>query len=387
MMKLENYIESKYRPLKELEDLEFTSLYSSFKHETVKKIFSTLHSRLMDSFESMNLRLPTSSEESYFRSPNSKELTHLIEFVFELKERFAETDYSFYIDEYYEQLLTKCKSFLNPNGGSYVPIGMDKVEIYYTMPVFLKNDVIVVNKQNEVVMSRLNLVDLGSYAKVFSFHDTFYDKKFALKRAKKDLNTKELERFKREFEEMKKLSYPYIVEVFSYNDEKNEYVLELMDSTLEKHIKRKNQELDFSIRKNIGNQIIKAISYIHSKGLLHRDLSPKNVLIKEYEDIIVVKIADFGLVKILDSNMTTVNTEFKGYFNDPSLRLDGFSSYGLCHEIYALTMLLYFVLTGKTNTEKIRNQKIKIFVAKGTNPDKEKRFSDIEELAKEFRCL
>ena len=264
---------------------------------------------------------------------------------------------------------------------------MKKVEIYYKIPVFIKNDMILVRKQNEVVMSELKLIGEGSYAKVFSFQDTNYNKKFVLKRAKKDLDLKESERFKREFEEMKKLNSPYIVEVYIFNDEKKEYFMEFMDSTLESYIKRNNQELDFSTRKNIGHQIIKSISYIHSKGLLHRDLSPKNVLVKEYEDVLVVKIADFGLVKIPDSNMTTVNTEFKGYFNDPSLRLDGFSSYDLCHEIYALTMLLYFVLTGKTNTEKIKNQKIKAFVAKGTNSDKEKRFVDIEELAKEFKFL
>ena len=45
----------------------------------------------------------------------------------------------------------------------------------------------------------------------------------------------------------------------------------------------------------------------------------KNILIKEYDDTLVVKLSDFGLVKIPDSTLTTVNTEFKGYFNDPAL--------------------------------------------------------------------
>ena len=121
MMKLENYIESKYRSLKESEDLEFTSLYINFKHETVKKIFSTLHSRLIASFESMNMKLPTNSEESYFLASNSRELIGLIEMVFELKERFADTEYSFKIDEYYEKTFIKCNSFLEMYRGSTIP--------------------------------------------------------------------------------------------------------------------------------------------------------------------------------------------------------------------------------------------------------------------------
>ena len=58
----------------------------------------------------------------------------------------------------------------------------------------------------------------------------------------------------------------------------------------------------------------------------------------------VVKIADFGLVKIPDSTFTTVNTEFKGYFNDPSLVVEGFNTYNMLHETYALTRVIYYVL-------------------------------------------
>ncbi|XQF94187.1 protein kinase domain-containing protein (plasmid) [Pseudoalteromonas espejiana] len=49
---------------------------------------------------------------------------------------------------------------------------------------------------------------------------------------------------------------------------------------------------------------------------MHRDISPKNILLKEYDDVAVVKIADFGLVKIVDSELTSENTDFKGYYND-----------------------------------------------------------------------
>lgn len=93
---------------------------------------------------------------------------------------------------------------------------------------------------------------------------------------------------------------------------------------------------------------------------LHRDISPENILIKEYEDTLVIKISDFGLVKIPDSELTTIHTEFKGRFNDPELIVVGFDTYGILHETYALTRIIYYIMTGKTNTEKIVEKKERI---------------------------
>ena len=119
--------------------------------------------------------------------------------------------------------------------------------------------------------------------------------------------------------------------------------------------------------------------------MLHRDISPKNILIKDYDDVIVVKIADFGLERIPESNLSSVNTEFKGYFNDPNLIVEGFDNYNILHETYALTRLLYFVMTGKTSTDNILDPNLKSFVFRGLNADKSKRFQSIEELSEIFR--
>ena len=186
---------------------------------------------------------------------------------------------------------------------------------------------------------------------------------------------------------MQEFSSPYILEVYSYNDDKNEYIMEYMDYTLDAYICKNNTKLTVSRRKGIVQQILKAFEYIHSKERLHRDINPKNILVKEYEDVVVVKIADFGLIKVPESGLTTVNTEFKGYFNDPSLVLEGFNTYNMQHETYALTMVVYYVLTGRTNVDKIADEKLRSFVHKGLNPDKKKRFKNANEMQTEFRTL
>ncbi len=387
-MKNENYIESQYRLLaSEITD-EYKELYKAINHNKLQDVFSTLHSRLIRLFKSMNSRLPTGPDlGAHFWADPSRSLIETIEIIEGLYRTLKNTPQAFTIDEYYQKVISDCNKFLSANGGSTIPPGMEKIELYYTIPMFFpQNSITVVNPEvnNSFV---LKLIGEGSYAQVFKYTDEYYQKKFALKRAKKDLNPKEIVRFKREFEQMNELNSPYIVEVFRYNDTVNEYIMEFLDFSLDEYIIKNNSKIKQSQRKNIGNQIIKAFSYIHSKGLRHRDISPKNILLKAYDDVLVVKIADFGLVRIPDSTLTSINTEFKGYFNDPDLLVEGFDKYNILHETYALTRLLYFVMTGKTRTDKITDTNLHGFVLKGLNTNKSIRFQNIEELANSFKSI
>ena len=185
---------------------------------------------------------------------------------------------------------------------------------------------------------------------------------------------------------MSMLSSPYILEVYGFNEKNNEYVMEFMDSSLDKYMLKNNSKLSFQDRVKLGLQILRAFSYIHSKSILHRDINPKNILLKEYDDVAVVKIADFGLVKIVDSELTSPDSDFKGYYNDPSLVTEGFDSYSILHETYALTRILYYVLTGKSKTEK-PPENVRDFINRGLSSDKAIRFKNIDELGKAFQTI
>ena len=235
--------------------------------------------------------------------------------------------------------------------------------------------------------ANLHLIGEGSYALVYYYKDDFYDKKIVLKRAKKDLTDKELERFKREFDELKSFKSPYIIDVYSYNDVNKEYTMEYMDSNLYDFIKKNNNKLTMVERKKYVYQVLKALKYIHSKGRLHRDINPKNILIKIYDDVQVVKLSDFGLIKQKESTLTTVNTDFKGWFNDPNLKIIGFDQYDMSHEIYALTMTILYLMTGKTNIKEIKNMELLKIVKKGMNPDISQRYKNLDELTNDIRKI
>ena len=384
LMNADNAIESHYRKLFDILNNEFEDLYESIKNDKLRILFSTLHSSITSLFDSMNNRLPTDEETAHFWADPSRELIRSIETIEALERSLKSSEYAFYIEEYHRDRLTFCKSFLSKSGGSAIPPYTEKLEVYYTIPIFLPQSSVKIENKN--ITADLKALGSGSYANVYKYFDSFYNKNFALKRAKKDLNAKEIERFRREYEQMSMLSSPYVLEVYKYNEKNNEYIMEFMDNSLDKYILKNNSKLSFQDRVKLGLQILRAFSYIHSKNILHRDISPKNILLKEYDDVAVVKIADFGLVKIVDSELTSENTNFKGYYNDPSLVTEGFDSYSILHETYALTRILYYVLTGKSKTEK-SPENVRAFVDKGLSSDKSIRFKDVDELRLAFQSI
>lgn len=362
---------------KELKEISnaYDNLYLGFENEDLKIVFSSLHNQIIKDFKAMNERLPaTERSYRYYKAENSRNLKEHIKIALRLEKELK----NFTIDKYYKSIFDRCLGFLKKYGGSELPIGMDKIIIYEAIPIFISQNNIEIPINKEIV--GLKPIGEGSYAKVFKYTDSFYNKKFALKRLKENVNEKEKQRFKIEFDKMKELKNPYILEVYSFNDSKQEYIMEYVDCTLEKFVEK--NKLTKEQKRNLGLQILRAIEFLWSKDILHRDISYKNILIKEYDnDMFVVKISDFGLIKETSSTLTSENSDVKGSFNDISrLQKIGFGNYSRCEEIYALTRALYFVATNRT---KINNPNCD-FLNKGIDENIENRYKTLDELKESF---
>lgn len=383
--KIKNAISEMKRELSNIDETEYEEIYNTIENKDLSYIFSKIHKKYIDLFGIMNKRLPTKDEGNHFRANPSRGLLNIINLTNNLKRRLNRTGYEFFIDEEYNNIINKCEDFLTESGGSTIPPHMGKIELYYEQPIFvLKDKIQIKESENEkfIKYENLKLIGHGSYAKVFKYKDSFYNKYFVVKRANSELEEKEMKRFKKEYETLKKFNSPYIVEAYFYDDNKGEYVMEFVNHKLYDYIK-KRPNLSLDHRKNIGLQIIKGLEYIHSKGYLHRDLSFSNILIKEYETTYIVKLCDFGLVKEVNSTLTSNDSILKGSLNDPSLRQLGFGNYSLVHEIYALTLLLNYLITGKENPLNT-DERTKKFVDKGTHADTEIRYQTLDEIKKAF---
>ena len=124
-------------------------------------------------------------------------------------------------------MIEECKKFLVLSGGSPIPQNLIKIRLIEYEPIFTMTRTIKIANKVEEKCYPMQLIGEGSYAKVFKYKDEFYDKTFVIKQAKKELDKKELERFRKEFETLKKLKSPYILEVYNYDKEKNEYYAEI----------------------------------------------------------------------------------------------------------------------------------------------------------------
>lgn len=243
MLNIGNYIESQYRAILTEINTEFVDLYNSIEHPKLKEVLATLHYQLVISFKTMNERLPTGEYTAHFWAEPSRELIKAIDIATGLQRTLKNSQYAFVIDKYYTELIAKCNEFLSSSGGSVLPAHMEKVDLYYTIPIFVSQNIITVGNTPESKSFELKLIGEGSYANVYKYKDSFYQKWFVLKRAKKNLSEKELIRFRREFEQMYELNSPYIVQVYCYNDVANEYIMEYMDCSLYQYIEKHNSDL------------------------------------------------------------------------------------------------------------------------------------------------
>ena len=373
-------------------DLGFSSdyleLYKSVPNENLRTIFASWHSSLNSSFEILNDDLRTETDKDgnlrytggYFHAQDSRDLLAVIDHIRGLQKKLENTPYRFTLTPYYAGMIKFCRGFVEKSGGSTIPEDTEEIDIIELEPVFFLSDTVTITHDVQAYYAQKHSIGEGSYAKVSYYVDPLYCRRIVIKRANKDLTIKEIERFQQEYRILNDLCSPYIVEVYSYNDQKNEYTMEYMDETIYDYIRRENDKLTLQQRKNLIYQICKGLKYIHSKGYLHRDISLCNIMVKHYDDVDVVKICDFGLVKIPESSFTSLNTEIKGSLNDANLINVGFANYEIRHETFALTRLCFYILTGKTNVSRQKDGQIKQFWLKGTNSDINKRYNNVDEV-------
>ncbi|MHC4534923.1 MAG: serine/threonine-protein kinase [Planctomycetota bacterium] len=108
------------------------------------------------------------------------------------------------------------------------------------------------------------------------------------------------ERFTREARSLARLNHPYIVTVFDFGHTPEGlyfFVMEFVEGTDLRHVIQ-TAELSPKEALAIVPQICEALQFAHDEGIVHRDIKPENILLNKRGR---VKIADFGLAKLLDS--------------------------------------------------------------------------------------
>ncbi|KAJ6709113.1 MITOGEN-ACTIVATED PROTEIN KINASE [Salix koriyanagi] len=199
------------------------------------------------------------------------------------------------------------------------------------------------------------VIGKGSYGVVCSAIDTHTGEKVAIKKIHDIFeHISDAARILREIKLLRLLRHPDIVEIKhimlppSRRDFKDIYVVfELMESDLHQVIKA-NDDLTREHYQFFLYQLLRALKYIHTANVYHRDLKPKNILANANCKL---KICDFGLARVAfnDTPSTVFWTDYVAtrWYRAPELCGSFFSKYTPAIDIWSIGCIFAEVLMGK----------------------------------------
>ena len=188
----------------------------------------------------------------------------------------------------------------------------------------------------------------GGMANVYLAHDIILDRDVAVKVLRGDLahDEKFVRRFQREAISASSLSHPNIVEMYDVGEDDGNYyiVMEYIDGKTLKNLIKKRGALTLPEVIDIMLQLTSAVMCAHDSYIIHRDIKPQNVLIKEDG---TVKITDFGIAMALNSTeLTQTNSVMGSVHYLPPEQANG-NGATIKSDIYSLGILMFELLTGK----------------------------------------
>ncbi len=187
----------------------------------------------------------------------------------------------------------------------------------------------------------------GGMADVFLAVDTILNRQVAVKIMRGDLSTDTVSiiRFEREAQAATALSHPNIVEIYDMGDYKgHQYiVMEYVPGKTLKQVIQDRGALQPKEAVDIMKQLTSAVGEAHHKGIIHRDIKPQNVILK---DDGTVKILDFGIALAKGNVQITQANNVMGSVHYLAPELARGEAASAQSDIYALGICFYEMLTG-----------------------------------------
>ena len=194
-----------------------------------------------------------------------------------------------------------------------------------------------------------SLVGVGGMANVYRGTDVKTGNQIAVKVLKEEfLDNEELvRRFKNESKAISILSHPNIVKVYdvSVTDKLQYIVMEYVDGiTLKEYLKQRGGALTWKETVHFATQVLSALQHAHSKGIIHRDVKPQNIMLLADGSI---KMMDFGIARFSRAQSQTVSDKAIGSVHYISPEQAKGERTDARTDIYSVGVMLYEMLSGR----------------------------------------
>lgn len=193
-----------------------------------------------------------------------------------------------------------------------------------------------------------SLLGVGGMANVYKGRDVRTGNAIAVKVLKEEfLDNEELvRRFKNESKAISILDHPNIVKVYdvSVTDQLQYIVMEYIDGiTLKEYLKQRGGALTWKEVIHFATQVLGALEHAHSKGIVHRDVKPQNIMLQADGSI---KMMDFGIARFSRAQSQTVSDKAIGsvHYISPE-QAKGDHTDGRT-DIYSVGVMMYEMLSG-----------------------------------------
>ena len=193
----------------------------------------------------------------------------------------------------------------------------------------------------------LEVIGTGGMAVVYKALDHRLNRPVAIKILKDEFSGDDefRRRFRAEGEAVAMLSHPNIVQVYdvSSSDTANYLVMELIDGISLKQYMEVKGVLNWKETLHFALQIAKGLEHAHSRGIVHRDIKPHNVMVLKDGS---VKVMDFGIARVM-SKSNTLTKEALGsvHYISPEQAKGGYTDSR--SDIYSLSVVMYEMMTGR----------------------------------------
>ncbi|MFT3700685.1 MAG: serine/threonine-protein kinase [Kofleriaceae bacterium] len=205
----------------------------------------------------------------------------------------------------------------------------------------------------QTVLSVYELVDVlgqGGMSVVYKARHKMTEQEVALKILPPELaaHSQVKSRFLEEAKALAALDHPNIVHLYNFGQENQSFVLAMQfvsGKTWERMI-LESKRLYWTQSVKIAIDVLKALEYAHSRGVIHRDMKPSNVLVRNHDSMATVM--DFGIAKMTTSTKLTATGQTMGTVRYMSPEQVRGQEVDLRTDIYSLGATMYESLVGDT---------------------------------------